>query len=225
MASSADAWGPYEIVFGYQNIDHGACPECTNTVTTGVENPAGESGNQYAFNTLTDSIYDGLNVCYDLLDIPDDPAALSFQVIATSSAAGDSVEIVAYHSVDTPGAMEETSSTSVDVSQYVFGGFDGPVVDGSVHQIGRTVPIQFKLTDGETGDPVTDPVGLRITNSAGDTVLEDSFQKIGGDKFRYMLNTRGLPADDYTITAILPDGIEYSATVTLQSGGRGKGRG
>jgi hypothetical protein len=117
--------------------------------------------------------------------------------------------------------MEESSSAYVEVSKFVFGGFEPPVVEGSVHQINRTVPIQFRLVDGETGLPATDTVGLRITNSAGDIVLEDSFEKIGGEKYRYQLDTKGLTPDDYTITAILPDGIERDVTVTLRKGGNG----
>ncbi|UCC15094.1 MAG: S8 family serine peptidase, partial [Gammaproteobacteria bacterium] len=220
ISASENFIGPYEIIFGYANIDHGACPECANTVTTGVESPTGETGNEYAFNTLTDSIFDGLNVCYDLAGIPDDPTPLSFQVYATGGA-GSTVEFIVSSDVDTPGTMEESSSAFVEVSKYVFGGFEPPVVEGSVHQINRTVPIQFRLRDGETGQPATEAVGLRITNSAGDTVLEDSFEKIGGEKYRYQLNTRGLTPDDYTITAILPDGIERSVTVTLRKGGNG----
>ena len=220
ISASENLYGPYEIIFAYANIDHGACPDCANTVTTGVESPTGETGNEYAFNTLTDSIFDGLNVCYDLAGIPDDPTPLSFQVYATGGA-GSTVEFTASSTVDTPGTMEESSSAYVEVSKFVFGGFEPPVVEGSVHQINRTVPIQFRLVDGETGLPATDTVGLRITNSAGDIVLEDSFEKIGGEKYRYQLDTKGLTPDDYTITAILPDGIERDVTVTLRKGGNG----
>ncbi|MGB5620850.1 MAG: S8 family serine peptidase, partial [Gammaproteobacteria bacterium] len=215
IVASENLLGPYELFIGFDNVDFGS--PANDFVTVGVENPNGDQGTQYAYDTLTSSISSGLLVCYDLLPLDTTPDALSFQVFAGSGSAGQSFDLTETDTVDSPGSAEDSSTATIQVSQYLFTGFRPPVVDGSVHRINRTLPITFEMVDGNTGQPVPGlTVGVVIYDSGMNVVVDDVYDNYRSGAYRYLWRTSGLAAGEYTIAAVLPDGIVRKIKVIMR---------
>ena len=215
IVASENLLGPYEIFIGFDNVDFGT--PANDFVTVGVENPNGDQGTQYAFDTLTSSIYSGLLICYDLMPVDTTPDALSFQVFADSGTAGQSFDITETDTVDSPGSAEDSSTATLQVSEYLFTGFKPPVVEGSVHRITRTLPITVEMVDGNTGQPVPGlTVGLVIYDESMNVVVDDVYDNYRAGAYRYLWRTGGLTAGEYTIAAVLPDGIVRKIKVILR---------
>ena len=215
IVASENLLGPYEIFIGFDNVDFGT--PANDYVTVGVENPNGDQGTQYAYDTLTSSIATGLLICYDLLPFDTAPDALSFQVFADSGSAGQSFDVTETDTVDSPGSAEDSSTATIQVSQYLFTGFRPPVVDGSVHRVNRTLPITVQVVDGNTGQPVPGlTLGVVIYDSGMNVVVDDVYNNYRSGAYRYLWRTRGLAAGEYTIAAVMPDGIVHKTRVNLR---------
>ena len=217
--------GPYEIFFGYDNIDYGSADDL---VTVGVENPSGDEGTQYAYDTLSASISSGLLVCYDLLPIETAPDLLSFEVSANRGSAGERLQITETDTVSSPGSVGESSATPVQIATYLFTGFKEPVTDGSVHELNQVLPIRIVVQDGRTGKKVRRElldIGVMIYDADMNVVVDDVFRsqyvyrpRYWVGDYAYRWRTKGLTAGEYTIAAVMPDGILRTIQVTLSDG-------
>ena len=150
IVASENLLGPYEIFIGFDNVVLASDCGPNDFVTVGVENPNGDQGTQYAFDTLTSSIFSGLLVCYDLLPLDTAPDALSFQVFAGSGSAGQSFDLTETDTVDSPGSAEDSSTATIMVSQYLLS-FTPPVTDGAVYRLNRQIPITVEMVTATPG--------------------------------------------------------------------------
>ncbi|MGB5210345.1 MAG: hypothetical protein WBP60_07460, partial [Gammaproteobacteria bacterium] len=119
--------------------------------------------------------------------------------------------------VSTPGSAEESSTATIDVSQYLFTGYKPPVVEGSVHRVNRTLPITVEMVDGNTGQPVPGlEVGIVIYDAGMNVVVDEVYDNYRSGAYRYLWRTSGLAAGEYTIASVLPDGIVRKIKVSLR---------
>ncbi len=217
IIASENLLGPYEIFIGFDNVVHGDPASANEFVTVGVENPTGLQGTQYAYDTLFTSVYDGLLVCYDLEPFDATPDELTFAVFADTGTAGQSFDVTETDTVSTPGSAEESSTATIDVSQYLFTGYKPPVVEGSVHRVNRTLPITVEMVDGNTGQPVPGlDVGIVIYDAGMNVVVDEVYDNYRSGAYRYLWRTSGLAAGEYTIASVLPDGIVRKIKVSLR---------
>jgi hypothetical protein len=97
-----------------------------------------------------------------------------------------------------------------------FSGFLEPLgAGGKVFKLGRTIPVKFKLTDGD-GNPVTDAVAHisveKISNGidgpvatdveASGAANTDNLFRFGGGNYVYNLSTKGFTSGTYGLTVI-----------------------
>lgn len=100
-----DAAGNYEIVYAYNNI----VGDWSDAVI-GIENESGTAGAQWR-----GELSDGLMICWDYAEQPDDPTVLTFQARVLPAASGSDVTLNVYNAIDIPGATEVVESVTVSV--------------------------------------------------------------------------------------------------------------
>ena len=138
------------------------------------------------------------------------------------------MKITETDTVSSPGSVGESSATPVQVATYLFTGFKEPVTDGSVHELNKVLPIRIGVEDGRTGRKVRRElldIGVMIYDADMNVVVDDVFRSqyvyrprywIGD--YAYQWRTKGLTAGEYTIAAVMPDGIVRTIQVTLGDG-------
>jgi Bacterial Ig-like domain (group 3) len=109
---------------------------------------------------------------------------------------------------------------------YKFSGFLAPLNSNLALALNRTVPVKFQLTDSNgkyisslsavTSLQVLNAQGANALTNAGSTALRyDS----SANQFVANWQTKGLPADSYTVTLTLADGTVQSKLVQLSANG------
>ncbi len=111
--------GAYEAVVAFDNV------VSTPVGTIGVENATGTAGTAFLNNAdSTGVISDGFMVCFDLTPGLGDPVVLTYDVTVDEGTVGTTITNEVAHSVNQPGANEETSSVDLAVGDVT------PPVDG-----------------------------------------------------------------------------------------------
>ncbi len=111
--------GYYEAVIAFDNVSS------TPVGTIGVENATGTAGEALLNNAdSTGVISSGYQVCFDLTPGLSDPVVLTYDVTVDAGTEGTYITNDVAHSVNLPGANEETSSVDLAVGDVT------PPVDG-----------------------------------------------------------------------------------------------
>jgi hypothetical protein len=129
------------------------------------------------------------------------------------------------------GILQGSSGSLAEQVDYGFGGFLPQLNNKSVFRLGRTIPIQFQLTD-YYGNYLSSLSDVQSVTANGITLYDGATGASQGstdghglrydaaaNQFIFNWNTTGLAAGYYTITLTLADGTSHSATIQL--GGNG----
>ncbi|MEL7186282.1 MAG: S8 family serine peptidase, partial [Pseudomonadota bacterium] len=212
-----DPSGP-EFIFAFDNLDPGLVSVLTgdpSIVTTGVENPDGTEGTEYAGDYM-----DNLIVCFDYVGPDTSPRALSFTGTPKKYVHGRSIKVREFDRVDNPGSRLARSKTEIEVNAlpYRFKGFFG-LHDGKKIELDRRkVKVAFRLYD-----PVfwwwlirDADATVEVTDAAGNVVSSgDADFTRRGWRYEFTWRIKGLAPGDYTVTAHLDDGTSHSVMVKL----------
>ncbi len=142
--------GYYEAVIAFDNVSS------TPVGTIGVENATGTAGEAHLNNAdSTGVISSGYQVCFDLTPGLSDPVVLTYDVTVDAGTAGTYITNEVAHSVNLPGANEETSSVDLAVGDVT------PPVDGeSLTAVDVLANSLTLVWDGATDDRAVTGYGV-----------------------------------------------------------------
>lgn len=147
-----DTPGAYEIVMAFDNINI-----VDPTGTIGVEDAAGATGTQYAFNDV--AVSDGMAICYDLIAPSYDPTVVTYQVTVDAAAAGRVVTSRLRNTVDSVGSQAVLLNQAVTVA--------APPRPGDVNGDGHIDIEDVNLINAARNTPADGPDDPRDMNGDG----------------------------------------------------------
>ena len=184
---AVDPTGP-ELIYAYDNI----AADIPGTI--GVENSDGTSAEAALNNDLLSTIglSDGDAICFDLTAATADPVVLTYQVTVDMGTEGTTITNEVSHTVDSIGAVTETSSVDVAIGDVT------PPVDGAT--LSATDVLSSSLTlnwDAATDDVAVTGYGVYQDGALLTEVTGTTYDVTGlSPKTEYTFTVKAMDAQD-----------------------------